>query len=99
MILIFGGTGMLGHKLFQHFLPRFPGTICTMHRRASDAPYSRIAMFQSPQVIEGIDVFDFNKLSHLLLRLKPDFIVNCIGSHFHHYCELPASAPVGRTMC
>jgi dTDP-4-dehydrorhamnose reductase len=78
-ILILGGTGMLGHKLFQHFLFRFPGTICTMHRHASDVPYSRIAMFQRPQVIEGIDVFDFNKLSHLLLRLKPDFIVNCIG--------------------
>jgi dTDP-4-dehydrorhamnose reductase len=79
MILILGGTGMLGHKLFQHFLPRFPGTICTMHRQASDVPYSRIAMFQGPQVIEGIDLVDFNRLSNLLLRLKPDFIVNCIG--------------------
>lgn len=79
MILILGGTGMLGHKLFQHFLSRFPGTICTMHRQASDAPYSRIAMFQGPQVINGIDLVDFNRLSHLLLRLKPDFIVNCIG--------------------
>jgi dTDP-4-dehydrorhamnose reductase len=79
MILILGGTGMLGHKLFQHFLPRFSGTICTMHRRASDAPYSRIAMFQGPQVIEEIDILDSNNLSTLLLRLKPDFIVNCIG--------------------
>jgi len=79
MILILGGTGMLGHKIFQHYLLRFPGTLCTMHSKASDAPYSRIAMFQSPQVIEGIDGLDFKKLSHLLLRLKPDFIVNCIG--------------------
>jgi dTDP-4-dehydrorhamnose reductase len=79
MILILGGTGMLGHKLFQHFLLRFPQTICTMHRQASDVPYSRIAMFQGPQVIEGIDLVDFNRLSNLLLRLKPDFIVNCIG--------------------
>jgi dTDP-4-dehydrorhamnose reductase len=79
MILILGGTGMLGHKLFQHFLPLFPGTICTMHRQASDAPYSRIAMFQGPQVIEGIDLVDFNRLSYLLLRLKPDCILNCIG--------------------
>ena len=62
MILILGGTGMLGHKLFQYFLPRFPGTKCTMHSQASDAPYSRIAMFQGPQVIEGIDLADFNRL-------------------------------------
>jgi dTDP-4-dehydrorhamnose reductase len=79
MILILGGTGMLGHKLFQHFLPRFPGTICTMHRQATDEPYSRITLFQGPQVIEGIDLVDFNKLSNLLLRLKPEFIVNCVG--------------------
>jgi dTDP-4-dehydrorhamnose reductase len=50
-----------------------------MHRRASDSPYNRIAIFQSLQAIEEIDVLDFNRLSHLLLRLKPDFIVNCIG--------------------
>lgn len=79
MILILGGTGMLGHKLFQHFLLRFPGTICTMHHQASDAPYNRIAMFHGTQVIEGVDLDDFNRLSHLLLQLKPDFIVNCIG--------------------
>jgi dTDP-4-dehydrorhamnose reductase len=79
MILILGGTGMLGHKLFQHFMLRFRGTLCTMHRRASDSPYNRIAIFQSLQAIEEIDVLDFNRLSHLLLRLKPDFIVNCIG--------------------
>jgi dTDP-4-dehydrorhamnose reductase len=78
-IFILGGTGMLGHKLFQHLLPRFPGTICSMRQHASDAPYSRIAMYQGPQVVEEIDVFDFNKLSHLLLCYKPDFIVNCIG--------------------
>jgi dTDP-4-dehydrorhamnose reductase len=79
MILILGGTGMLGHKLLQYFLPRFPGTKCTIHRQANDAPHSRIAMFQGPQVIEGIDVADFDRLSHLLMRLKPDFVVNCIG--------------------
>lgn len=78
-ILILGGTGMLGHKLFQYFLSRFPETICTMHRRASDAPYSHIAIFQGPQIIEEIDIFDSARLSALLLELKPDFIVNCIG--------------------
>ena len=79
MILILGGTGMLGHKLFQHFLPRFPGTICTMHRHASDAPYNRIALFQGTGVIEGIDFIDFKNLTKLLLNLKPEVIVNCIG--------------------
>jgi dTDP-4-dehydrorhamnose reductase len=78
-ILILGGTGMLGHKLFQYLLPRFPSTICTMHGNASETPYSRIAMFQGPNAIQGINVFDFEKLSALLLHFRPDFIVNCIG--------------------
>jgi dTDP-4-dehydrorhamnose reductase len=78
-ILVLGGTGMLGHKLFQCFLPRFPRTFCTIHQDARHSPYSRIALFQGPQAVDGIDVFDFDKLSKLLFRLKPDFIINCVG--------------------
>lgn len=78
-IVILGGTGMLGHKMFQQFLSRFPGTACTMHRRASDAPYRCIPMFSGPQVYENVDVFAFEEVSRLLNRLKPDYIVNCIG--------------------
>ncbi len=78
-VMILGATGMLGHKIYQYFLPRFPGTICTMLGRVADAPYCRIPIFQGPQVIEGLNVFEFNKLSQLLLNIKPDFIVNCVG--------------------
>ena len=78
-ILILGGTGMLGHKLFQQLRPQFPETICTMQQRACDPPYNRIPLFQSSEVIEGIDAFDFDGLSRLLLRLRPRFLINCIG--------------------
>lgn len=78
-IVILGGTGMLGHKLYQHFLPRFPRTLCSIHKRAGDPPFSNIPLFRGPQVIEGIDVTDFNELSRLLLDFRPDFTVNCVG--------------------
>src|ERR1017187_5501948 len=78
-IVVLGGTGMLGHKLFQTLLPRFPGTVCMIRQRASDTPYSRIPMFQSRQVIEGVDAFNFVELSKLLEELRPQYLINCIG--------------------
>jgi dTDP-4-dehydrorhamnose reductase len=78
-IVILGGTGMLGHKLFQQLRAEYPGTICTMRGRSSDAPFSRIPLFQNGGVIEGLDATDYEELSRLLLRLRPDFVINCIG--------------------
>jgi dTDP-4-dehydrorhamnose reductase len=50
-----------------------------MQHRASDPPYDRISLFQHGGVVEGVDAFDFDGLSRLLLRLRPDFLINCIG--------------------
>jgi dTDP-4-dehydrorhamnose reductase len=77
--LILGGTGQLGHKLFQQLLKRFPETMCTMRGSSKDSPYCRVPLFQAGRVIEDIDVLDGGKLERLLLQLRPDFIVNCIG--------------------
>lgn len=79
MILILGGSGMLGHKLFQHLLPRFPGTMCTLRGRTTDSPYDRIDLFQKSGVIEGVDLADFHGLESLLRRMKPEILVNCLG--------------------
>ena len=78
-IVILGGTGMLGHKLFQQLRAEYPGTICTIRGRARDALFSRIPLFQNGGVIEGLDATDYEELSRLLLRLRPDFLINCIG--------------------
>jgi dTDP-4-dehydrorhamnose reductase len=78
-IVILGGTGMLGHKMFQHLRLRFPETVCTMHRSSSDPPYNRIGIFQGEDVVDGLDIFDFDNLSRHLLRLQPQFLINCVG--------------------
>jgi dTDP-4-dehydrorhamnose reductase len=77
--LILGGTGQLGHKLFQQLGRRFPETMCTVRGRIKGSPYCRVPLFQAGRVVEGIDVSDSGKLERLLLQLRPDFIVNCIG--------------------
>jgi dTDP-4-dehydrorhamnose reductase len=78
-VVILGATGMLGHKLFQKLLPGFPGTVCVVKECVSEAPYSNIPLFQSGKVIGGIDAFDFNELSRVLRRLRPQVLINCIG--------------------
>lgn len=78
-IVILGGTGMLGHKLFQQLRAEYPATICTIHGRACDQPFSHIPLFQNGGVIEGVDATNHEELSRLLLGLRPDFLINCIG--------------------
>lgn len=78
-IVILGGSGMLGHKLFQRVRLQFPETVCTIQQRACNPPYNRIPMLQGSEVIEGIDAFDFEGLSQMLLRLRPRFLINCVG--------------------
>lgn len=78
-IVILGGTGMLGHKVFQKLRAEYPGTVCTIRGSARDAPFSRIPLLQNGGVIESLDASNYDELSRTLLRLRPDFLINCLG--------------------
>jgi dTDP-4-dehydrorhamnose reductase len=78
-IVILGGTGMLGHKLFQQLRQQWSRTICAVHPRKADPLLSRIPLFQNEAVIDGLDVSDFDRLAGLLREIQPDFVVNCVG--------------------
>jgi dTDP-4-dehydrorhamnose reductase len=78
-IVVLGGSGMLGHKLFQRLRTRFTSTICMIHKSPEDPPLDRIDLFQGSDVIGGIDAFNYEELSRQLLLLRPEFLVNCIG--------------------
>ena len=41
-ILVLGGTGMLGHKMFQLLRKRFPETYCTIRGSIADFPVRNI---------------------------------------------------------
>ena len=55
-ILILGGTGMLGHKLWQRLGARFPGACTTI--RGTRADYRQYGMFDDTRVIENVDATD-----------------------------------------
>src|ERR1035437_9682961 len=78
-IVVLGGAGMLGHKLFQVLRERFPGTITTTRENVHVPPLSGVTLLAGPDVLTGVDVVDFEALRMRLEKLAPAGIVNCIG--------------------
>jgi dTDP-4-dehydrorhamnose reductase len=78
-ILILGGAGMLGHKLFQRLRNSHPDTCCTIRGLVHQGPLKNVAMFHRGNVIENCDVADWPALQRLLSRIKPAFVINCVG--------------------
>jgi len=78
-VLVLGGEGMLGHKMFQTLLALYPDTACTV-RGSLDGPfYQRIDLFREGTVLEKIDAMDLSSLGRTLRGIRPGFIVNCVG--------------------
>jgi len=78
-ILVLGGKGMLGHKIFQHLRKRFPETYCAIRGSVKDEATRQIDLFQNGQVIEHFDAADLASIERLLLENKPQVVINCIG--------------------
>ncbi|HVO67124.1 MAG TPA: SDR family oxidoreductase [Syntrophales bacterium] len=76
-ILILGGTGMLGHTLWDHLSPIFPNTYTTIRKGRCD--YGKDVRLESDRVIEHIDVLDLQLLAGVLRVIQPNVILNCIG--------------------
>jgi len=78
-IVVLGGEGMLGHKMFQVLQTRYPDTTCTVARPLTDIFYQQINLFQQGHVIDKVDALDFTRLHEILDAERPSHIVNCIG--------------------
>jgi dTDP-4-dehydrorhamnose reductase len=75
-VLILGGNGMLGHKLWQVFRERFD-TFVTV-RRPLDPAWVNV-VFDPDRVIEGVSAEDVDRVRRALASTRPDAVVNCIG--------------------
>jgi dTDP-4-dehydrorhamnose reductase len=78
-VMVLGGAGMLGHKMFQTLRERFAGTLCTVRGSIRKPPLDRVELLQGDDVIQGIDVSDFRALEVILSALRPEYVVNCAG--------------------
>lgn len=75
-VLVLGGTGMLGHKVYQ-VLGQHVETKVTVRER-----FRRIKTrgpLSEQDVIEGIDVDDVDAVEAVLTSFRPDAVVNCAG--------------------
>jgi dTDP-4-dehydrorhamnose reductase len=78
-ILVLGGTGMLGHKMFQRLRKRFPETYCTIRGSIDDLPVRNIEVFHSGHVLEHRDLADLTALERFFAEHRPRVVVNCVG--------------------
>jgi dTDP-4-dehydrorhamnose reductase len=78
-IIVLGGAGMLGHKMFQVLRQRFAETYCTILGSINDELHKKITLFQQGQVIEHLDAMNFHQVKNILSQLRPDYVINCIG--------------------
>ncbi|MBI4656292.1 MAG: SDR family oxidoreductase [Elusimicrobia bacterium] len=76
-ILILGGGGTLGHKLWQMLPPRFPDAFVTI--RKPKAQYGKCPLFARHNTIDRVDLRDFARLEKVLCEIKPSVIINCAG--------------------
>ncbi|MGA9821324.1 MAG: SDR family oxidoreductase [Desulfobaccales bacterium] len=78
-VVILGAAGMLGHKMFQIIRKAFPNTQAIVRGDVKQPPFANVALLQGNDIIQGIDVTDFNLLQELLGGIRPNYVVNCVG--------------------
>ncbi|MCG2711581.1 MAG: SDR family oxidoreductase [Candidatus Omnitrophica bacterium] len=82
-ILILGGSGMLGHKLWRHLSARFSDTFVVL--RKSRQAYKEFKLFEdSEHVVDNIDAMDFYLIQSVLGKIRPDVVLNCVGITKRH---------------
>lgn len=78
-IIVLGGDGMLGHKMFQTLRARFADTACTIRGFASDDFHRKIQLFQEGNVIDNVNAMPCGRLQELLRERRPSVLINCVG--------------------
>ncbi|MEO8033252.1 MAG: SDR family oxidoreductase [Acidobacteriota bacterium] len=78
-ILVMGGTGMLGHKVFQRLRERFADTRCTIRGSLLSSGPDSTGLFAPAAVVEHVDVLDWARVVTVLSEVRPDVVVNCVG--------------------
>ena len=75
-ILIFGGDGMLGHRLLRHLEGRHE-TRVTLRRPLSD--YARFGLFTRENSFDETEARDARRVAAVVSAFRPDAVVNAIG--------------------
>lgn len=78
-VLILGGEGMLGHKVFQTLNQRFE--TCVSFRNSA-GPWTRYPVYadvEKRRCLSGVDALNFDSVMRAFGQAKPNVVINCIG--------------------
>ncbi len=75
-ILIFGGGGMLGHKLVQVLKKNFEVWTTI---RSSFEKYEKFNFFEKNKTIENVNVTNAGDIEKIIEAIKPEIIINAVG--------------------
>jgi dTDP-4-dehydrorhamnose reductase len=75
-VLILGGSGMLGHKLWQVAAERFDA-YATL--RQAQVPAALRRVFDPARVVGRVSAEDFDGVARAFAAVRPEVVVNCVG--------------------
>ena len=78
-VLILGGDGMLGHKMFQVLSKRFDTSVTFRSHRGPWVSFPMYLSANPRQLLGGVDANDFHSIIRAVSLTRPDVIINCIG--------------------
>lgn len=78
-VLIYGGTGMLGHMLFWYLNSKYAGKIQAYATVRSEGSGKLFPQGLRPLLLPGVDASRPDSLKEAAALVKPDLVVNAIG--------------------
>jgi len=78
-VLILGGGGMLGHKVFQVLNGRFETYATFREVQGLWTKYPMYAQADASHLLGGVDVIDFQAVVRAVGEVNPEVVINCIG--------------------
>lgn len=91
-ILILGGNGMLGQSLCRTFAMTNINQVYTTIRQSNNISYD--SQLKNINIIKDVDINNFDKISEVLVHVKPKFIINAIVQKGQAERDLSASIQV-----
>ncbi len=76
-ILILGGNGMIGHKMYQIISKTHKDTWVTLRNNIKTYTYSHL--YHPNKLIDDINLLNFENLKKCLNEINPDVIINACG--------------------
>jgi dTDP-4-dehydrorhamnose reductase len=75
-VLILGGSGMLGHKVWQVLKNRFEVHVAT---RGGWTRWGQAGPFEPDRFHGGLEAGNLDTLPQILVAARPEVIINCVG--------------------